>query len=345
MSLWVDVKYANMLASSLRNFKHKNEYLWNFSCPVCGDSRTNKLKARGYIYHVKGSLFVKCHKCGYSTNLSTFIKYVNPSLHQEYSLENYRESKGMSAPMKRVKVEVKEQTLPEIFRPELSDAILDPLKRLDMLSPEHPAVRYVLNRKIPKTKLNLLYFAPRFLRYTNSVVPGKFPDLEGEHPRLIIPYFTKHGKCFAFQGRAFGKEDPKYYTIKVDDTEEKVYGLDRVDFGKRVYIVEGPLDSLFIPNAIAVSGSSFNSPTIKALQAHSTIVYDNEPRSPTLTKLIKKTIDQGFSVCLWPESVEEKDINDMVLAGRSTQEIMEMITANTYSGAAAKLRFATWKKC
>lgn len=346
--LFVDVKYANMLGPRLRNYKHKNEYLWNFSCPVCGDSKTHKSKARGYIYHVKGSLFVKCHKCGYSTNLGNFLKFVDPMLHKEYILEKYKEGVTPTVMPVRAKAEHDLTKLPEIFKPELTDAVLDRLKRLDNLSPEHPAVKYVLKRQIPKKFLNLLYFAPRFMTYTNSVVPGKFkPDVvkEHEHPRLIIPYFTKHGKCFAYQGRAFGKEDPKYYTIKVDDTEEKVYGLERINFSKRVYIVEGPIDSLFIPNCIAVSGSSFNSPTIKALQAHCTVIYDNEPRSKELTKLIKKTIDQGFSVCLWPESVEEKDINEMILAGRTQEEIMDIIAENTYSGAKAQLRFATWRKC
>lgn len=338
--LYVDVKYANMLAPRLRNFKHKGEYLWNYSCPICGDSSKNKLKARGYIYNVKGSLFAKCHNCGHSTNLANFIKHLDPLLYQEYVLENYKENGAPRTPQKRV-----EEVIPEIFKADLSDEILSSLKRLDRLSPEHPAVKYMKKRMIPTKLLSLFYFAPRFKHYVNTVVPNKFSKMDNEHPRLIIPYFTNHGKCFAFQGRAFGKEDPKYYTIKVDDTEEKIYGLDRINFGKRVYIVEGPIDSLFIPNCIAVSGSSFTSPTIKALQAHCTVVYDNEPRSPELTKLIKKTIDMGFSVCLWPDSVVEKDINEMILAGKTSEEILDIINANTYSGATAKLRFASWRKC
>lgn len=341
MTLFVDVKYADMLGPRLRNYKRKGDFLWNFSCPVCGDSKTNKSKARGYIYKVKTGLFVKCHKCGYSTNLGNLVKYLDPVMYQEYVLENYKESGAPRSHHKDTSI-----AIPAIIKtPELTDSILDPIKRLDSLPLDHPAVKYVLKRKIPSRFLSLLYYAPRFKAYVNWVVPGKFRDLQDEHPRLIIPYFNRHGKCFAFQGRAFGKEDPKYYTIKVDDTEEKVFGLDRVNFAKRIFITEGPLDSLFIPNAIAVSGSSFTTPTIESLKTNCTVIYDNEPRSKELTKLIKKTIDAGFSVCMWPEVIVEKDINEMILAGRTSQEILEIIKQNTYTGVEAQLRFASWRKC
>jgi len=338
--LFVDVKYANMLGPRLKNYKRKSEYLWNFSCPVCGDSKTNKIKARGYIYKVKNSLFVKCHNCSYGGNIGSLIKYMDPIMHHEYILETYQENGVMRSQLRGVP-----DTVPAIIQaPETVDSILDPIKRLDKLSIDHPAVKYCLKRKIPFKLFHLLYFAPRFKHYVNTCVPNKFKDFSGEHPRLVIPYFNSHGKCFAFQGRAFGKEDPKYYTIKLDD-QEKIFGLERVDYSKRVYILEGPIDSLFIPNAIAVSGSSFNSPTIEALKTNATVVYDNEPRSKELTKLIKKTIDQGFSVCLWPDSVDEKDVNEMIMAGKTSQEILDIINANTYNGPEAQLRFSTWRKC
>lgn len=341
--LYVDAKYANMLAPRLRNFKHKGNYLWNFSCPVCGDSSKNKTKARGYIYKVKTGLFVKCHNCGYGSSVGNFIKYIDPNLHQEYVLEHYKEQ-GAVRP-------TSSQPIPDIFRNSktiavIDNSVLDGLRRLDSLLPNHPVLDYIRGRKIPVNKWSLLYFAPKFKNYVNTIVPGKFKDSTEDHPRLIIPFFNSRGECFAFQGRAFGKEDPKYYTIKVgDNDEDKIFGLDRVNHSERIYITEGPLDSLFIPNAIAVSGSSFNSPSIEELKMNATVVYDNEPRSKDLTKLIKKTIDQGFSVCLWPESVEQKDINEMILAGRTSQDILDIINQNTYSGAMAQLRFASWKKC
>lgn len=354
MSLWVDVKFANMISFRLRNFKRKNEYLWNASCPYCNDSATNKTKARLYIYKVKTGLFVKCHKCGVSVTLGNLINHLDSNLYKEYVLETYKESGASRAPAPK-KVEV---AIPDMFRtstaityPEEaqqdppSNSMLNSLKRLDLLSDEHPAVKYVRKRQIPKDKWHLLYFCTRFKHYVNSLIPRKISDQVLEHPRLIIPYFNKKGEFFAFQGRAFGKEDPKYITIKLNEGEEKIFGLERLDLSKKVYIVEGPIDSLFIPNAIAVSGSSFNSPAFKSLASKSTIVYDNEPRSPTLTKLIKTTIGQGYSVCLWPDTADFKDINEAVQDGYDVPELVEMIDYNTYSGIQASLRFASWKKC
>lgn len=338
--LFVDVKYANMIGARLRNFKHKSEYLWNASCPVCGDSKTNQLKARLYIFRVKTALFVKCHNCAYSTNLSNFIKYIDPVMHQDYVLEMYKENQTPTF------VKKEDNTVPDIIKaPELVDSVLDSIKRLDNLSITHPAVKYCIKRKIPSSVFHLLYFAPRFMHFVNKCVPNKFKSYDAEHPRLIIPFFNEHGKCFAFQGRAFGKEDPKYYTIKLDEDAEKIFGLERINYSKQIYILEGPIDSLFIPNGIAVSGSSFNSPLIDKIKTNATVVYDNEPRSKELTNLIKKTIDRGFSVCLWPDTVVEKDINEMILSGKSSKDIIDIINANTYSGAEAQLRFTTWRKC
>jgi hypothetical protein len=226
----------------------------------------------------------------------------------------------------------------------LEDSVLDGLKRLDILDEDHPAVQYLINRKIPEDKWDLLYFAPKFKTYTNNVTPKFAEPIQDDHPRMIIPFFTPAGKCFAYQGRSYGKEEPKYYTIKVDETQEKIYGLDRVDYSKRIYVVEGPIDSLFLPNCIAVSGASFDTPTIRQLLVNATIIMDNEPRNKDIVKQLDKYITLGYNVCMFPDSVKEKDINEMILAGRSSFEILELINTNTTSGIEAKLKFSDWKK-
>jgi transcription elongation factor Elf1 len=337
--LYIDAKYANMLSGRLRNFKQKNEYLWNYSCPVCGDSSKNKLKARGYIYRAKADLFCKCHNCGHSTNIGNLIKYVDVNLYDQYVLERYK----AGATRYNAHKDVTPLVVPE--KELLEDDILSPLKRLDKLPQDHPAVQYVINRKIPMNKWNLLYFAPRFKSFTNSVNPKFQEPIQDEHPRMIIPYFTTAGKCFAFQGRAYGDEEPKYYTIKIDETEEKIYGLDRVDYGKRIFVVEGPIDSLFLPNGIAVSGASFDTPTIRKLLSNATIIMDNEPRNKDIVKQLDKYITSGYSVCMLPDTITQKDINEMVLHGGMTpDEIIDLINTNTHTGMEAKLKFINWRK-
>jgi len=337
--LYIDVNFASILGSRLRNFKKKSDYLWNYSCPVCGDSSKNKLKARGYIYKVKSDLFVKCHNCGYGTNLGNFIKYVDTNLYDEYVLERY---KGGAS-----KHNANKDPTPILEFPKeelLEDDILSSLSRLDTLPITHPAVAYVVNRKIPKDKWGLLYFAPKFKAFTNSVTAKFQEPIQDEHPRMVIPFFTPAGKCFAFQGRAYGKEEPKYYTIKVDETQEKIYGLDRLDYSRPITVVEGPIDSLFIPNAIAVSGASFDTPTIRQLLTNATIVMDNEPRNKDIVKQLDKYIEAGYNVCMFPDYIEQKDINEMILSGKTADEIQELINTNTFRGIEAKLKFSTWRK-
>lgn len=339
--LFIDAKYAQILGSRLRNFKQKKDYLWNYSCPVCGDSSKNKLKARGYIYRAKTDLFVKCHNCGYGTNLGNLIKYVDSTLYDEYVLERYKSGASKHNAHKDVSEILPEETPFEL----LEDDILSSLKRLDRLDETHPAVQYVIKRKIPKNKWNLLYFAPKFKAYTNTITPKFVEPIVDEHPRMIIPYFTNAGKCFAYQARAYGNEEPKYYTIKVDETQEKIYGLERINYGERIFVVEGPIDSLFLPNAVAVSGASFDTPTIRQLLTNATIVMDNEPRNKDIVKQLQKYIDLGYSVCMFPDFIMQKDINEMILHGGMTaDEITNLINTNTYTGMEAKLKFSTWRK-
>jgi len=162
--------------------------------------------------------------------------------------------------------------------------------------------------------------------------------LGGDHPRLMIPFRDNKGEIFAYQGRAFGNETPKYITIKLKESD-KIFGLDRVDKSKHFYVCEGPLDSLFIDNCLAVGGSDFD-----RLEGDFTVIFDNEPRNKEINKQIEKTINKGCSIVLWPEQIKEKDINDMILSGMSKEEVQEIIKNNTFSGAGAKLRFAEWRK-
>jgi hypothetical protein len=217
--------------------------------------------------------------------------------------------------------------------------ILEGLKSIKNLPDDHPARQIVERRKLPLESLSDLYLCESFYKFTNSIIKGKFPSLGGDHPRLIIPFRGEDGEVFAYQGRAFGNEQPKYITIKIDADRDKIFGLDKVDKSKPILVVEGPLDSLFLDNCIAVAGADFSN-----MEGDLTVIYDNEPRNKEINKQIEKTIDQGKSVCLWPDTMKCKDINDMVISGYTKEEIQEIITNNTLSGVAAKLRFAEWRR-
>lgn len=337
--LFVDLKYISQLNTRLRNFKQTGDHTFNFSCPFCGDSKKNKLKARGYVYQRKTDLLYKCHNCGVGTNTGNLLKHIDVRLYEQYVVERYQSGANKHVSHKTIAYP---DTNP-VFT-ELKDETLDGLRRIDTLPHEHPARIYVESRLIPSDKISLLYYTPKWKKYVNSVKYTYTSEEENEHPRLVIPFFNEHGKVYAFQGRAFGNEDPRYMTVKLDDKMERIFGLERVDFSKKVYAVEGPIDSLFLPNSIAVAGSSFDSSYMRGLSSKLVVVFDNEPRNKDLCKQINKCIERGYTVSLMPET-GYKDINDLVKAGWAQQRIVDLIDENTVSGLGATVKFNQWKKC
>jgi hypothetical protein len=343
--LHTELPFVTRAGFRLENFAQKNSYLWNCSCPICGDlsSTTNRKKKRFYIYRpgAANHLNAKCHKCGYSTSFGSFLKQQFPDLFKEFVLEQYHSTSKAHVPHKNLNEILDLQ--PSKKYQQLIDKNTEGLKPCATLKPTHPVAKFLSKRQIPQDKWELLYYTTQFMKYTNGVVPGKFPDTKDDHPRLVIPFLDEHGKMYAYQGRAFGDEQPRYYTMKLDD-RERIYGLDRLDTKfKKVYAVEGPLDSLFLPNCIAVSGSNFDCETVRALKSIITLIPDNEPRSKEIVKLIKKHIDLGYKVCMLPHSITSKDINEMILSGITSENLIELIDKNTFQGAAAQIRFAQWK--
>ena len=337
--IWIDVKYARLIGNRLRNFKDKGGDLFQMSCPICGDSSKNKSKARLYIYKQHGQLLVKCHKCQYGANLGNFIKHIDANLYAEYVMERYKQSSD-----EVYKPHTDITKVAPVLKLDIEDNVLSKLKRVSELPDEHFCKTYLKKRCIPESSWNRLYYTPKFFNYVNNSIKPQFPSDVKDYPRLVIPFFNRFGKCFALQGRTFGKEIPKYYTIKIDETEDKIFGLDTVDYSKQILITEGPLDSLFLPNAIAVSGSNFDMYTLRTIMTNAVIVPDNERRHKDVVNIIEKNIKLGYNVVLWPDTYTEKDINEMVQSGRSIESIVDTIRNNTFSGLEALARFASWRK-
>lgn len=331
--LMTDLDYIHSISHKLRNFKKKKDYLYNFSCPVCGDSSKKKTKARGYLYRVKDMMLYRCHNCGLSTTFGKLLEKVDAEVYKQYILARYKngESKRtmFDEPVYQ-SVVIKETTL------------LDTVKTVSRLSSEHPVRNYLKQRKIPAEYWDELRLVNKFYTFVNRIIPNKFPRVEEDHPRLVIPFYDKTGKLIGFQGRAFGKEKPKYITIMLDETAPKLYGLDKVNFSEKVYVVEGPIDSMFIDNSIAMAGADA---TRLPTNGDYVFVYDNEPRNSEIVKRMQKHIDSGDTIVIWSDNIGEKDINDMIIAGKSKSDIADIISKNTHKGLSAKMRFGEWKKC
>ena len=332
MSSYIDLKFINDLSGRLNQFKKKTDYLFNFRCPHCGDSQKSKTKARAYLYRVKNDMFFKCHNCGQGQNLANFIKFVDPKLYEQYLLERYKKSAPATP---KPKFDFK----PTKFT---NQTPIDDLKSIKDLPEDHPARLYCVNRKIPEKYFDKLFLSDKFMTLVNEVKPNTY-KITKDHPRLIIPFYDTTGKVFAFQGRAFGKEQPKYLTIKLDENKQKVYGLDKVNFQKPIYITEGPIDSLFIDNCLAAGGADLFLKN-KVPNENITYIFDNEPRNKEIVKRMYKVIEKDFNVVIWPDEIQLKDVNDMIMSGLTKLELEDIISNNTYSKLSALTKLNYWKK-
>ena len=330
--MYIEQKYLLIASPQLQQFKKKGDHLFNFRCPYCGDSQKSRTKARGFVFPKENNLIYKCHNCGKGASIGNLLKHLDSKIYNDYIMERYKKDRP------EVKSGLGNFVKPKFLK---GDSPLKTIKKISSLTWNHPVKKFIQQRQIPTTSHFELFYAPKFYKWVNSVVPNKFHNLENDHPRLVIPFFDENNNMFAFQGRAFGKEEPKYITIVLDSLKEKVYGLNKVDWKKTVYIVEGPIDSLFLDNCVATAQSDLR---LKDRKNNIVLVPDNEPRNEQIVKQIGKFIDNNYSVVLWPESVSEKDINEMILSGRSKSEIHDIIKENTFSGISAKLKFTNWRK-
>ena len=319
----VDSKYIGLVSSRLQKFKRVKDNLYNFRCPICGDSQKNKNKTRGYIYQVKNNTNFKCHNCGASMSFNNFVKTVDPTLHKQYTLEKFKEGHtGRNFVVETPKFEFTKPT----FKKSLN---------LPKASTDPRAKEYLENRKIDPDKF---YFADKFMEWTNTQ-KRTFDTITRDESRIVIPMYDCDKNLIGFQGRALGKSFTKYITVMLEEEAPKVYGLDTIDKTSPVYITEGPFDSTFIRNSIAMCGADADISNWGI--SNPVWVYDNEPRNREIVERIRKTIDGGNSIVIWPNNIEQKDINDMVLAGH---DVMSVLKLNTYSGLQAKIKFNNWKK-
>ena len=319
----VDSKYIGLVSSRLQKFKRVKADLYNFRCPICGDSKKHKNKARGYVYAYKADMNFKCHNCGASTTFSNFLKTLDPTLHKQYVLEKFKErNTGKGSIIEEPKFEFKKP----VFR-----------KKLDLpRASEVPiAKEYLERRKLDPSKF---FFTNKFKEWTNTH-KKTFDNITRDESRIVIPLYDDKNNLIGFQGRSLVPNSVKYITVMINEEAPKIYGLDKVKTEKPIYILEGPFDSTLVENSVAMCGSDLDIRTFG--WCNYIWVFDNEPRNREIVERISKTINRGDQVVIWPSNIEEKDVNDMTLSGHDVKSVLE---SNTYSGLKAKIKFNNWKK-
>jgi predicted RNA-binding Zn-ribbon protein involved in translation (DUF1610 family) len=336
MSVFIDRSFLLQVSPKLQRFARKKDDLYNFRCPLCGDSQKNKTKSRGYIFRKKNDYFYMCHNCGVSTTFYNFLKQVDPNLLKEYQLERYKN--GDTGTHNYPKPEFEEY---KTEAPKFKKAL--ELPSIDSLPEAHFAKNYVQQRRIPETFYSQLYYAEDFATFIQGLGIEK-EGLYKDDKRIVIPFYNGEKELVAVQGRSLGESKLRYITLKLHDDNKKIFGLDRINPDELICVVEGPIDSMFLSNAVATADSNLESITNTLDKSKVILVFDNEPRNKEIVNKMEHAIDNHYNVVIWPEMIVEKDINDMILTGFSPDEIQDIIDNNTFVNLRAKMEFVNWKK-
>lgn len=331
---FIEEEYLRKISWRLRNFKVKGNHAYVFSCPICGDSKKKLTKARGGAFDKNGSLLIGCFNCNHEFNtFPKFLAQIDPNLYQEFIMERFQNklSKQISCS--------DEDLFKSISTKKYVPNIFSPLQELKYLDDKHPAKSYALSRKLPIDKFEF-YYVDDFIEWTKGHT-DKFEKVIGDvHPRIVLPFKARDGHYIGYTARSLNGEEPKYYRIFIDaDEKERFFGIDKLNESKQVYVLEGEIDSLFIPNSIAVSNGKLD----VYFNKNAIYIPDADKRNPHIVKGIGKLFDAGLRVCLFPDNMPGKDIGDFIKSGLTSDDIVAIINENTYQGLVGKMRFNAWR--
>ena len=341
MSLLIDTKYTQLISPRFEKFQRKSDYLYNCRCPLWGDSKKNKSKMRGYIYRKGNNLFYSCHNCGAGTSLGNLIKQMDAGLYKEYVMERYKAGESGNNSFKQVTT-----IAPPRFDKLDTNITYQNAERCDKLPDNHFCIQYLKNRRIPQEYYKLLYYTDNYKQFVSEVYPQVDKEITADK-RLVIPFYDQYNSLIALSGRALEVSDYKlrYVTLRTNESEDKlIYGLDRVNTNETVRIVEGPIDSLFLQNCVAAGDANLSLVAKSISSGKKVLIFDNEPRNKDIVRMMQDAIKLGHDIVIWPDTIEQKDINEMIMAGRTKDEIESIISSNTFSGLQAQTKFVFWKK-
>lgn len=338
MALFIDLKYVNIVSVRFEKIVKKDDYLWNLRCPICGDSKKNHNKMRGYIYRKQNDLFYRCHNCGVGMSIGNLIKSMDANLYKEYILDRYKNGDNGHSNYQKPTFDISPTKFGKIDKVSYDNA-----EFCDKLPENHSCIQYLLNRKIPRDKWNKLLYADHYKNFCDEINPNHGKTIDNDK-RLVIPYYSEYGVLLGVSGRALeaSSEKLRYVTIRINDSKQPlIYGLDDLDVTKRVYIVEGPLDSLFINNCVAAGSTALLQTANNLSATDKVLIFDREPRNKEVIQIMKGAIDAGENVVIWPDDLEGKDINEMIMHG---YDVISVINQNIFSGLEAQMKFTFYKK-
>jgi len=325
---YIDQKYIRLISTQLRNYKEKKNDLINCSCPVCGDSTKDKKKARGYFYLKQNKWQFKCHNCGCGMSAGNLIKHVNPDLWKKWKAEKFKTKYKVTKPKPRFNNN-------PFNKPKILDYEIG-MTSLDKLPKDNVAVIYATSRMIPKEQFHRIFYTENI----NEI--GKKLGYDENFPiadMIVFEFKNADNRTTHIQGRYIDPQSKefRFVTLDVMKDQPKIFGQETIDPSKPIFVVEAPIDSLFLPNCISDAGSGLNK---KYNYNDVTIVLDREPKNPTIVKIMNKCIDMGNKITILPNNIIGKDINDYVKNG---YDPLKLIQENTYQGIQAKLKMTQFR--
>jgi transcription elongation factor Elf1 len=337
----------------LERFKPQGNDCYNFRCPICGDSQKDKKKTRAYIVSSskKNMTTMYCHNCGASMSLGTFLKTHAPDLYAAYKMDRFGKKLG-------VKVESLDDAFAETAV-EMKTEFGDLLRGCHKLSkcPETlmDVKRYAEKRCIPESLFNELYAVKNVRELAskiNKYKDTKFPEV----PALVIPFYDEEGDYSYIQCRVIDEDVPqrhRFITLELND-DTKLYGRNRINWSDPVYVLEGPIDAMFIDNALATAGAAAGLYEVERMNrehgnalSNICLLFDNDYTSnPEILDYVLKYANTGYSVVLFDKNFEGiKDVNDAVQNhGWTREEVNAYVRAVTYNGLRAKLELSSLQK-
>ena len=339
MHAFLDKKFINLVSSQLDRFKWQRATLANCRCPLCGDSQKNKNKCRGYFYERDARYYYKCHNCGAALSVSGFLEKVNPTLYSEFRLEWLKEKSGATQESRGI---TNTNVAKKLQHVNVHRGKLKHVRMIDELESNHAARIYLENRLIPESKFDKLFYTDDFSKVAEQVNPQTVLQKEA---RIVIPFYDDEGNVIGVQGRALDPKALRYITVKAPSQDRLFYNLDKVDVSKRIYVTEGPFDSMFLPNAVAMVGASKSVNLPDKLRMRDVVFcLDNEPRSIEIVNMMRSLIAKEHKVFIPDNRLEQKDINEMILSGKTIENILDYIDENTYGGILAQAAMSQWEK-
>lgn len=341
--LWIDLKYANLVGSELENFRviSNHPYIANYKCFVCGDSSKKKRKTRGYLLEKDNKIISYCHNCGAHFSLGNFLQEKSPRLFGEYRLERLRERGQKHSPVKPSFIFTKTE-----FKPR-------PLTLGPLLSEcdDNAVLEYAKKRRIPERFYASLHSNMSVLNITKQIDKYQNLSLDPE-PVLVIPFYNEAREYSHICCRAIDKEAAfRYYVFEVNSDHLSLWGLEFVDWQQPVFVFEGPIDAMSVPNSLAIGGS-VGSGSLNYIRDHINnaadvcFVYDNEIfKNRQILKQVKSRIQQGFSVVIYDKHFNGKDANEVITNDIMTPtELISYYRARSFAGLTATLELAHQSK-